>query len=146
MYSLRCGQTAMPFGKTGGTAPGFRRRLHRWSETTSFRFFFALVAIHKFTHEVRRIKVVVVLSSFWLREWAYGQQQAPKNRKLFVSDLRCKLSSETYSAVPSVFPTIIAVWPQRSECMTLQRRQWSAYPAIMWCRWRVGPYAVNLGG
>ena len=26
--------------------------------------FFALVAIHKFTHEVRRIKVVVVLSSF----------------------------------------------------------------------------------
>ena len=41
MYSLRCGQTAIPFGKTGGTAPGFRRRLHRWSETTSFRFFFA---------------------------------------------------------------------------------------------------------
>ena len=26
--------------------------------------FFALVAIHKFTHKVRRIKVVVVLSSF----------------------------------------------------------------------------------
>jgi len=24
MYSLRCGQTAMPFGKTDGTAPGFR--------------------------------------------------------------------------------------------------------------------------
>ena len=41
MYSLRCGQTAMPFGKTGGTARGFRRRLHRWSETTSFRFVFA---------------------------------------------------------------------------------------------------------
>ena len=40
MYSLRCGQTAMPFGKTGGTAPGFRRCLHRWSETTSFRFVF----------------------------------------------------------------------------------------------------------
>jgi len=41
MYSLRCGQTAMPFGKTGRTAPGFRRRLHRLSETTSFRFLFA---------------------------------------------------------------------------------------------------------
>ena len=109
------------------TAPGFRRHLHRWSETTSFRFFFALVVVHKFTHEVRRIKVVVVLSSFWLREWAYGQQQARKNRKLFVSDLRCKLSSETYSAVPPVFPTVIAVWPQQSEYMTLQRRQWSAY-------------------
>ena len=27
-------------------------------------FFFALVAIHKFANEVRRIKVVVVLSSF----------------------------------------------------------------------------------
>ena len=59
MYSLCCGQTAMPFGKTGGTAPGFRQRLHRWSETTSFRFFFRelprSVAIHTFTHDVRRI-------------------------------------------------------------------------------------------
>ena len=54
-YSLRCGQTAMQFGKTGGTAPGFRRRLHRWSETTSFRFFSRSVAIHTFTHDVRRI-------------------------------------------------------------------------------------------
>jgi len=134
--------------KTGGTAPGFRRHLHRWSETTSFRFFFALVAIHKFTHKVRRIKVVVVLSSFWLREWAYGQQQARKNRKLIVSDQRCKLSFETYSAVPPVFPTVIAVWlwPQQREYMTLQRRQWSAYPSMIWYRARVGPYAVNLGG
>ena len=41
--------------------------IHRWSETSkqpASDFFFALVAIHKFTHEVRRIKVVVVLSSF----------------------------------------------------------------------------------
>jgi len=45
MYSLRCGQTAMPFGKTGGTASGFRRRLHRWSETTSFRCFFRAVLL-----------------------------------------------------------------------------------------------------
>ena len=82
--------------KTGGTAPGFRRHLHRWSETTSFRFFFALVAIHKFklTHEVRRIKVVVVLSSCWLREWAYGQQQARKKigSSLFlIYDVNCHL-------------------------------------------------------
>ena len=62
-----------------------------WLETTSCRFFFALVAIHTFIHEVRRIKVVVILSSFWLREWPYGQQQARKNRKLFVSDLRRKI-------------------------------------------------------
>ena len=146
MYSLRCGQTATPFG----------RRVERrqvsddiyivGQKQTASDFFFALVAIHKFTHEVRRIKVVVVLSSFWLREWAYGQQQARKNRKLFVSDLRCKLSSETYSAVPPVFPTVIAVWPQQSEYMTLQRRQWSAYPSMIWYRARVGPYAVNLGG
>jgi len=56
MYSLRRGQTAMPFGKMDGTAPGFRRRLHRWSETTSFQCFFSRsVAIHTFTHDVRSI-------------------------------------------------------------------------------------------
>ena len=66
MYSLRCGQTATLFG----------RRVERRQVSNSddiyivgqkqpaSDFFFALVAIHKFTHEVRRIKVVVVLSSF----------------------------------------------------------------------------------
>jgi len=65
MYSLRCGQTAMPFGKTGGTAPGFRRRLHRWSETTSFRFVFAQCC-YPYVHSrcEKDMKVVVALSSF----------------------------------------------------------------------------------
>ena len=65
MYSLRCGQTAMPFGKTGGTAPGFRQRLHRWSETTSFRFVFA-ECCYTYVHSRcdKDMKVVVALSSF----------------------------------------------------------------------------------
>ena len=64
MYSLRCGQTAMPFGKTGGMAPGFRRRLHRWSETTSFRFVFAQCC-YPYVHSrcEKDMKVVVALSS-----------------------------------------------------------------------------------
>jgi len=45
VYALHCRRCkvmhSMQFGKTGGTASGFRRRLHRWSETTSFRCFFA---------------------------------------------------------------------------------------------------------
>ena len=65
MYSLRSGQTAMPFGKTDGMAPGFRRRLHRWSETTSFRFVFAQCC-YPYVHSrcEKDMKVVVALSSF----------------------------------------------------------------------------------
>ena len=45
MYSLRCGQTAMPFGQTDMERRHifFIRHLHRWSETTSFRFFSRLL-------------------------------------------------------------------------------------------------------
>ena len=65
MYSLRCGQTAMPFGKTGGTAPGFRWRLHRWSETTSFRVVFAQCCypyVHSRGYESGRCTFILLTS------------------------------------------------------------------------------------
>ena len=96
MYPLRCDQTAMPFRKTDGTAPGFKRRLHRWSETTSFRFCFAQCCC-PYVHSrcEKDMKVVVALSSFilfdFVSEGMDSNKHARKYRKLFVSDHQCKL-------------------------------------------------------
>ena len=89
-YSLRCGQTATPFGKTGGTyGARFQTTSTSLVRNNQLPIFFALVVVHKFTHEVRRIKVVVVLSFFltsWVSVWS-ATSAKKSEAQLFLSDL-----------------------------------------------------------
>ena len=122
-------------------AIGFRWSLHWWSETKSFRYFRAclLLSIPSLTKS-KRMKdesATTTFISFSHREWTYGQQHCAKqNRKLVVSDQRCRRRLKP-GAVPSVFLNGIAVWSQRSGYMTLQHRQWSACPSTIVWRARV---------
>ena len=69
VYALHCRRCkvmhSMQFGKTGGTyGARFQTTSTSLVRNNQLPIFFALVVVHKFTHEVRRIKVVVVLHPF----------------------------------------------------------------------------------
>jgi len=131
----------MPFGKTDGTGPGFRWHLHRWSETTSFRFFFRAVLLSVYSiskWEICKWSLYFHPSDFVGEGMDSNKRE--KNWKLFVSDHRCKLISETYIAPFHQSSRRLYLFDHNEvSAMTLQRRQWSAYLSMTWCTARVGP-------